>query len=740
MQAQLQAFLSRKKPTLQIFCPDQHTVVTSFESYLPNSNDVGKLSDADLDLPARLCWVKDGYDYYAYLPKERLFDGHLLEPLKRHKPKLIKKDGRFFVDDETRELWLSLDNNLASSIGAVGVGILVDLEHHEPRKAINFGFSRGHKTEHGLQRSLKISKNAFVHRLAYLVYLISYRYQWDAELVDQQWWNALGARCGRTWVDSVWDAVYRQWEARDFIGVVVRPGSSSVRWLKSALSFGVPIWIWLPALDGYDRLDGGSVVKPWIPPQAEIDESRRAAKAKLEALLAKSTMSPSLSDDPMDLSTEPPADTAQDPLVRSGPLSPPAQLPLGTSWYESWEVFFRNRGESNRKKLEVATDPEKKVWESREQSAKKFQSPGKSGPRVYAWESCDSGGFLRVLQSRHDAAEGWEFWDNEALIFDPQHNVWDHCPFMWEPAVEDGPPDDVDDEGDRRITEHWYTEPDLPATLPDDNPSPLDFLYSRYGFLSIDPTPASIILPFKKASGYRIVGLEADSYGEYPKHLNSFLTSVLGGRVPEGHCDLSITSPPNEMFGRAFKRSIQDTVFLSAFPDLSEGVVFTFISAENDSQPWVVHDSLSVLQVARAGIAPKLEAQVNQLLFNGSRFTLLYPRTQPLVSPRFTILTFPIRGATWQPDKEDFRAYMSRVRTFFHERPYAVAAAFSRGGIAWRIAREVLGIEGSFDALRNTYPNQGSSVRVKGNNYWFHELDEGEWFYLVGGYEILTGL
>lgn len=129
MPDRLQAFLSRKESTLQVFCPDENTVVTSFESYLPHSNDVHKY-DAHLDLPAKLCWLKDNYDYYAYLPKERLFDGHLLDPLKRHTPKHVKKDGRFFVDDETRELWLCLDNNLTRSIGAVGAGVLVDLEHH----------------------------------------------------------------------------------------------------------------------------------------------------------------------------------------------------------------------------------------------------------------------------------------------------------------------------------------------------------------------------------------------------------------------------------------------------------------------------------------------------------------------------------------------------------------------------------------------------------------------------------
>ena len=83
---------------------------------------------------------------------------------------------------------------------------------------------------------------------------------------------------------------------------------------------------------------------------------------------------------------------------------------------------------------------------------------------------------------------------------------------------------------------------------------------------------------------------------------------------------------------------------------------------------------------------------------------------------------------------------MSRLGTFFSERPYLVAAAFSRGGIAWRIAREVLGIEKSVEAVLKAHPAQKSFVDIGQEAYWCHKISEAEWFYLVGGYEMLTGL
>lgn len=80
MPNQLTLFPSGEKSSLRVFCPNMKDVVTSFESYLPAS--VAKAPGVSPNLPARLSWIKEGMDYHAYLPKERPFQSHLLEPLK----------------------------------------------------------------------------------------------------------------------------------------------------------------------------------------------------------------------------------------------------------------------------------------------------------------------------------------------------------------------------------------------------------------------------------------------------------------------------------------------------------------------------------------------------------------------------------------------------------------------------------------------------------------------------------
>ena len=221
-------------------------------------------------------------------------------------------------------------------------------------------------------------------------------------------------------------------------------------------------------------------------------------------------------------------------------------------------------------------------------------------------------------------------------------------------------------------------------------------------------------------------------------YLNSFIGSIMQEQLPMGHCDLSPNSPINKMF--AGKAQIFNTVFGLLFPEISDELVFALINTPNEPLLLAVHEPLSVLQLVRVKTQLQLRDELQFLVQNGSRFTLLYPTTRPLESPRFNMPSFPIHEVGWQPRVEEFQAYMSRLMTFFLERPYVVAAAFSRGGIAWRIVQEVLGSQGLVDQLLNTYPDQRSSVRTSGGTYWCHELDEGEWFYLVGGYEVSTGL
>ena len=735
MPAHLESFPYRENASLRVFCPDFKTVVSSFETYLPDPHIVKKIPPGSQPhLPAVLSWLKAHHDYHAYLPKERLFDGHLLAPLKYHIPSRINNNGSWSADEETGQVWRSLDNKMTASIDVVGANMLVELEHFEPRKALSFGFTSQHKTERHLSLSLELSKNAIVHRLAYLTYLISLRYQWDKHLVEQEWWLRLKRRCGDSWADGIWDIVYKQCTTRDFVGVVVGKVSTSLRWLRPALRFGIPIWVLYPLKDCYNGLDGDFVMRDWLPTEKQVAESR--------ALLSRSTPAHILPQDPpQDLEDPHPVNLPQ-PATSSTSVSPPTKLPLGTTWFENWKTYFDERDKGDAERRSTATETELQTWNSRAEHGKRFHQPGRTGAQVYVWESCETGGFLRVLQTRAEVGRDWESYEEEALIFNPRRNIWDYCIFMWEPAVVNGPPDDLEPEEDNaHVMEHWYIEPVQTATVLDDDPSAFDFLHRRYGFLLSEPTAPPINIPsYSSQTARRIVGLNPKDVTDPPQHLNSFIAAVIEGHIPEGHCDLSVCAPQRDLFPPSCRTRIFQSAFSSEFRALSSRDVFTLVD-QTSTVLLVAHDPLSILELVRAGVPTRLGAELEYFLLNGCRFTLLYPKTHPLVSPHWNILTFPIRDAAWIPTPQDFGTYMSRLRTFFLERPYMFAAALSRGGIAWRLAVEAVGFENADDTLLTTYPRDGSSsIRIRRGEFWFHEPDEGEWFYLVGGYEILTGL
>lgn len=722
MSTQLKKFSIRFPTNLRVFRPDR-AVVTTYEDHIPNGPIHTIYPDMRPDHP-KVSWIKPGYEYFAYLPKDRIFDGHLLAPLKHHTPNLIERDGRWYLDDATCKLWVALDHKFTKSILVVGSGMVVELEDHEPPSPAKYGFTQGHKSMAGLSLCLKITKYAFVHRLAYLTYLIAIGYMWDKELCEQLWWRNLVVRCDRHWADSVWDAVYRRWSSRNFVGVAVKPQSGiTLKWLRTAYEFGVPIWVLFSGPTAYNTFQDASVLNIWLPTAQQVSETT----------LMMTKVPPQHPQPTIPLTPDPQTNLPAQPTFPS----PPAVIPKDTQWYESWQDFFCKRDESYKKQLGEATDDDKRAWKAQEDNAKGFHPPGRSGPRVYVWEECDSGGFLQTLQTRHDAMQGWDNYPKETLVFFPVHNTWDHCPFIWKPAVESGPPDDTDTDDEDPIMEHWYIKPDLPPTLPDANPSPLDFLYHRYGFIQIEPTiPPQVILPLGTSDTYRIVGLEAEGAQPIP-HLPSFITSILQRQLPSGHCDLSPESPPNEVFPASGTSFIDNNVFHSLLPQLTEETVF-IVQNTDYTRLLVVHEPLSLLQMVRAGTPPNLNAQLQYLLYNGSQFTLLHSYHR--VSPSFIPLAFPVRERDWRANADDYQVYMSRLKTFLLERPYVTAAAFSRGGIAWRIAREVLGIEESLEAVLKSCPSERNSVKMSQREYWFQEVKEEEWFYLVGGYEESTGL
>jgi hypothetical protein len=124
-----------------------------------------------------------------------------------------------------------------------------------------------------------------------------------------------------------------------------------------------------------------------------------------------------------------------------------------------------------------------------------------------------------------------------------------------------------------------------------------------------------------------------------------------------------------------------------------------------------------------------------------STLTDVEPRTTPMM-PSSSCRHAP-REAGYKPDQHDYRQYEAQLKEYLLKEGNA-RAAFLRGGLLWRLAREVLGTKLDDQVLLG--PSAGASTyghRVtltpRGPQLWDDSLSEAEVDFICGVIPILTG-
>jgi hypothetical protein len=690
-------------------------LVTSREDHIPQrfdrvSTDHEPLPTSSVPFPA---FHLEGYEYHAFLPRHRegVLACHLFICLDN--PRVVHDGGVVRLDIVTKNAWSMLERGLTWTIESLLRGVLLSLNDATPPPAEKYGYSRSHKTLKGLQHSLKLSKHAFLLRLAYLTFIYSLRSP-SPDSAIPPWVQDVTQRSHATWVDSLWEVICQQRSDRNFIGALVYPNGSSVRWVKSAAAIGVPIWVlWREGHGGdYDSFDGAFVLKPWAPSHLFVGAAPPPATSTTE------------SHDTLPL-----------------PSPPTTALPPGSKFIADCQEFFQKRDAADRAAEANATLSEKQQWENRQNAAKGYHQPGKKGPRVYTWSQVETGGYVRELVDRGDVEAVWENHRRRHMFFNARSNVWDLCTMFNDPAA-DHSNDDLDklDDAEEEIGEamdQWFPTPKAPPSPPDTDLTELAFLYRRYGFLTVEPTTRGDTPKWQNKTTWRIPGLGPTGDDRRLDHLADFNFAILQRRLPDGHCDLSENSPDNELFPFSTP-GLVDRIVPVKVPDLGDGRYFLFEPSDHRVKI-LVHDPLAVAEMGRAQVQPESAPVVDYLLRNGSRFTVLTSQTENMNADRLHILSFPVRPMGWIATAGDYHHYMSTLKLVLTDRPYVAAAALARGGIAWRITREVLGLD--IDLVLNgpTFTGMATSVQVLNSTQWHHSVDEQEWYYLVGGYCVLTG-
>ena len=259
-------------------------------------------------------------------------------------------------------------------------------------------------------------------------------------------------------------------------------------------------------------------------------------------------------------------------------------------------------------------------------------------------------------------------------------------------------------------SDRWLLEPQTPAQAPDKDTTDLAFLYCWYGFLTVEPiTQLDNLLQLTKPSAQRITGLKADGLDEGLEHINAFITSVLQGQLPDGHCDLTPTSPDNEQFLLS-SWGVLDWASQANVPDFGDDL-FVYTPHDNCNRI-LIYDPLTLIEMARMKVQTNRVLVIDYLLCNGSWFTLLSGETECMDTSNIHILTFPIHPEGWVATVEDYQVYMSRLKAFLTQCPNVAVTTLTQGGIAWQLAREALGLNIDLVLSNTVFDEQCFAVNV----------------------------
>lgn len=147
-----------------------------------------------------------------------------------------------------------------------------------------------------------------------------------------------------------------------------------------------------------------------------------------------------------------------------------------------------------------------------------------------------------------------------------------------------------------------------------------------------------------------------------------------------------------------------------------------------------IQDPIAVLDTVRRNLGPDIENVVNFLVHSGIPFnTIVASNTYP-PPPRLR-LSPPVglgkRLRSWSPDPEDYRDY-EEARDDFLRGPFG-RAALLRGGIIWRLSKEIVPIYEVFDGPTQMAKEFGQVVLTTGGDDMIDDNLSDEQLGLISG-------
>lgn len=709
-----------------------------------------------------LRWASPLFPQIAFVPCYPLLDGTLFTCLKEDL-RIEAIGGRWQVSPKVQMAWSQLEESLKMAANILMSGRFLPLYWSWFPLPVSFGYGRTHRTPKIAAKCAKVSQDAFVILAAMCSFTMAMNIKdEDLQSPDPRWARVLRAGgMHPVWIDNFRNTQFADFLTTERVGSIMHPKCQWLEFIPLMRRVRIPLlFYWEHGnLKAYTGTDGASRVKEFCPTQEQIFASR---VAPVEEALPNE---PGPTQDAQLPCDSPPSE------IPPSKATPPPEKYSSQKQGETWQEFFERQRASQEVRMEKESPKDRMARENRERAAAATGCPGKKGAIVWEWVDVD-GFLIRQRVNRKLVEDVWVNYSRTQRRFDGFSNSWDLC-MAFDP---EGKPeaelyeDEYDDDDD-----DVQTAPSIPVTMAsigappteavakcsssavkdfyvkgDSSPNthyfefqeePIDtVLFSRYGF---HPN-SGVELPEVNDPGKRRFIMKTLAISENnwlsltPPYENviSFVDLLRSGiDPPESLWDLNYG---NEA---ALARQSDHDVVIHSYP--AGDCTYYVVEPKNKCsvEPWrvVVTSAATALECLRRRWGGSRTSLARELLVRGIPFSTMGHLPPPLLGfESLTSYKHAARDVGYVPDRYDFKQYEEHLRVFFLDRSKA-RAALLRGGLSWRIAREIIGHNLDYAVMSGPSSQARTYITLSSSELWEDRLSESELDFICGVIPIFTG-
>jgi hypothetical protein len=709
--------------------------------YLPQIPDIRAKFHEESNHPRdlrNLRWFSNTSPHWAFVPRFPRFDNPIFERLiysYRNLP-IVRSGGWYFLEPQVQQQWWRLEMALrwvANVILSSGAALL-SLGFNAGPYPSSYGYTRNHTEERFARYCAMKARDAFVPLMALCTFAISTTKQSIQHQTANhvpKWVEMLQAEqeIHPSWIeDFSHSAAANLSETVGRIGAFIDVSTYDMaNFTDVIIRANVPIWFYWGNKRENPRPHHKSLArfKPHI-----VDVQSNA---------------PLYQPDVAPLNIRLPHGSRQ----RSG---------------ETWRMYFEHIMNIRADQLLRESAEHKARREQRETKNSSFLTPTRNGAPVFYWEEHLTGFRIRTRVPHRDVYEIWGRYANSQKRYDSLVDEWDICTEFDPDAIAPDYDDDEDDDIDagtpfqtQQLQTHapdtavWeevspnYQQESLSASIQDTGETFDNIVCYRYG-LSIPPglyQRLNLVSQPELKDTRRILANERapllDAHlAEAIRDLVQCLIDIAKGpakSIPSSLWDLN-------QHNHRYLSSRRDLVISIREKDTDQGIVYLLTTNQlpperNVQWTIVLEDAATALECVRRRWGPHFIDVANELYTRGYPFSTRLVGPQPLTTPRPAINILGYRPKGYNPLPCDYAAYEA-LRDSFLATPRA-RAALLKGGIVWRLAKEVVPEVTVVNGPSSESLLTGRAFRCDEQYLWDDELTEEELNLICGVYKVQTG-